>query len=270
MKEIVTRTFYGALFVVIVLGSILIHPLAFFVVAGISMLIALNEFSRLFFPGKKISGGVVYYLSGISVYVIIGLAGMNVIGFQNVLFLVTVPFIITAFELFGKKDASWNRITVNISAMLYIVVPFALMNGLYSIKVDSTHTPVILISMFLLIWANDVFAYLTGTFLGKHKLFERVSPKKTWEGSIGGLVFTILFSVLLYYFTSFMVLSHWIIYAVIITVTATVGDLSESLLKRNKNVKDSGNLIPGHGGILDRFDATIFATPFVFLYFYFL
>ncbi len=269
MKEIFTRTLYGAVFAVIVLGSVLLHPLVFFTVAGIAVIIALFEFSRLFYPAKKDGGGTVYYLGGISVYLVTALALLKIIDFQYLLLLISVPFLIIAFELFGKKDASWDRITVNLSAMLYIPVPFALMNGLFFVKPSGGHTSVILLSMFILIWANDVFAYLTGTFIGKHKLFERVSPKKTWEGSLGGVLFTVLFSVLFYNFTSLMELYQWIVYALIISVTATVGDLSESLLKRNKKVKDSGNLIPGHGGILDRFDATIFATPFVFLYFYF-
>ncbi len=270
MKDIVTRTLYGAIFVVVVLGSVFLNPVVFFAVAGVFMLIALYEYSGLFFPHRKISGSIVFYLAGISVYAVTGLAGLGITDFRTILFLIPVPFVIAACELFGKRDASWDRIAVYISAMFYVALPFGLMNALFYVKPVAGHTPVILASMFILVWANDVFAYLTGTFFGKHKLFERVSPKKTWEGSVGGLVFTMIFSLLFYRFTSFMELGEWIIYAAIISVTATTGDLSESLLKRNKGVKDSGNIIPGHGGVLDRFDAAIFATPFVFIYFYLL
>ena len=125
----------------------------------------------------------------------------------------------------------------------------------------------LLIAVLVIIWCNDILAYLTGSFFGKHRLFERISPKKTWEGFAGGLIMALVAAFILSLFSSTLSVIEWLILALIIVLTATIGDLSESMLKRYAGVKDSGNLMPGHGGILDRFDAVLFATPFVFIYF---
>lgn len=128
----------------------------------------------------------------------------------------------------------------------------------------SSHQNPLAIGMFLLIWTNDTFAYLTGRFIGKTKLFERISPKKTWEGTIGGVVFTIGVGYLIGLWSSDYTSTFWMVSAVLIAPCAIFGDLLESLFKRSLNIKDSGNILPGHGGILDRFDATLFAVPFFY------
>jgi phosphatidate cytidylyltransferase len=132
---------------------------------------------------------------------------------------------------------------------------------------------VLLIFAFLLIWVNDIFAYLTGISIGRHKLFPRISPKKTIEGSIGGAVFTMLFAYFLnrfvlnvFFFDNYMTDIQVLFLALGVVVFGTLGDLTESMIKRHAGVKDSGHIIPGHGGILDRFDATFMAMPFVFIY----
>ena len=118
--------------------------------------------------------------------------------------------------------------------------------------------------MFLLIWTNDTFAYLSGRFFGKTKLFERISPKKTWEGTIGGIIFTIIVGISISYWTIEYNMFFWVFAALLIAPCSIFGDLLESLFKRSLNIKDSGNILPGHGGILDRFDAAIFAIPFFY------
>ena len=115
-----------------------------------------------------------------------------------------------------------------------------------------------------MIWCNDTFAYLVGKLIGKHKLLERVSPKKTIEGFIGGIVFTILASVIISQFYTFFNVTLWIITGLIISVFGTLGDLVESKFKREAGIKDSGNIMPGHGGILDRLDSIIFVIPFLY------
>ena len=116
-----------------------------------------------------------------------------------------------------------------------------------------------------MIWTNDTFAYLSGRFFGKTKLFERISPKKTWEGTIGGILFTIVASIILYQFSDVRyTIVFWIVSAIIIAPGAIFGDLFESLLKRSLGVKDSGKILPGHGGLLDRFDASLFTIPFFY------
>ena len=125
----------------------------------------------------------------------------------------------------------------------------------------------LIIGTFILIWTNDTFAYIVGKSIGKHKLFEKISPKKTFEGFFGGLIFSVLIAVIVakYYFDNGFI--YWIITAIIISVFGTIGDLVESKFKRVANVKDSGNIMPGHGGLLDRLDSIIFVSPFLFLFY---
>ena len=132
---------------------------------------------------------------------------------------------------------------------------------------------VLLIFAYILIWVNDIFAYLTGSAIGRHKLCPRISPKKTIEGSIGGAVFTMLFAYFInrfilniFFFDSYINNIEVLLLALGVVIFGTLGDLTESMMKRHAGVKDSGNIIPGHGGILDRFDATFMAMPFVFIY----
>ena len=127
-------------------------------------------------------------------------------------------------------------------------------------------SPKMLLLVFILLWANDTFAYLTGRLLGKHKLFVRISPGKTIEGSIGGLVFTLAGIIVFSHYADWLSLKAAIGMGLIAVVFGTLGDLCESMLKRQAGVKDSGRLIPGHGGILDRFDSVLFALPFVSIF----
>jgi phosphatidate cytidylyltransferase len=124
----------------------------------------------------------------------------------------------------------------------------------------------LILGYFFLLWSSDSFAYVFGNLLGKTKLFERISPKKSWEGFIGGLISTVAISFLLAYFNPEIATIHWVVIAVLIVVCGSLGDLTESLLKRSLNVKDSGSILPGHGGMLDRFDGLLLSAPFVFAY----
>jgi phosphatidate cytidylyltransferase len=118
--------------------------------------------------------------------------------------------------------------------------------------------------MFLLIWTNDTFAYFSGRAFGKRKLFERISPKKTWEGTIGGILFTLLLGFIIGAYINKGEVLFWMVSALIIAPGAIFGDLLESLFKRSLNIKDSGKILPGHGGVLDRFDAALFTIPFFY------
>ena len=188
-----------------------------------------------------------------------------------------VPFIAILFfiELFRNKENPFQNIGYTILGLLYILPAFiflsanansfskdAYSNGLLPIKYE----PQFILGFFLLIWVNDIFAYLVGMQIGKRKLFERISPNKTWEGTIGGGILTLVAAcVIAIYFTEIAVI-HWLVIAVIVTVAGTLGDLVESMLKRSLNVKDSGSILPGHGGILDRFDGVLLSSPFVCIY----
>jgi phosphatidate cytidylyltransferase len=157
-----------------------------------------------------------------------------------------------------KLDLSIRYLVFSLSFI--ILIPFT----------DNSYQPYLLIFVLLLIWANDSFAFLIGKNFGKRKLFESVSPKKTIEGFIGGLVFSILTAVVISMFTELLSSMHWIVIAIIVSVIGTIGDLVESKFKRQASIKDSGTIMPGHGGLLDRLDSLLFVAPFVYLYIQFI
>lgn len=143
---------------------------------------------------------------------------------------------------------------------------------IYFNRPDAMHfmgLPVILVGYFSFTWIYDTAAYLYGRQFGKHKFFERISPKKTWEGTIAGGVVTLLLAFGLHFLVKELPLADWLVLAALVIFFGTHGDLVESLLKRSLNIKDSGKILPGHGGILDRFDTMLISAPFVFLYFFF-
>jgi len=146
--------------------------------------------------------------------------------------------------------------------IIYVALPFTLLTVLAYIKND-TYDPNIVLGCLFLLWASDSGAYFAGTKFGKTKLFERVSPKKSWEGSIGGMIAAMLVATIISkYYTNYSAF-HWYVIGVIIVVAGTYGDLVESLFKRSINIKDSADTIPGHGGFLDRFDGLLLSIPFI-------
>jgi phosphatidate cytidylyltransferase len=193
---------------------------------------------------------------------------------MNTLLFLIFPIMFTLFlvELFQQNEDPFKKIAWTFLGIVYIAFPMGLLCT--SSFPSGVYNPTIILGILFLIWANDIGAYASGLSFGKHKLFERVSPKKTWEGSIGGAITTLLISWLLAtWFNSMEIYSQhglslieWLGLAIIVVFFGSTGDLVESLLKRNLGVKDSGNMIPGHGGFLDRFDALIFAAPFIAAY----
>lgn len=180
--------------------------------------------------------------------------------------IIILPYIVFIRELFVNKGKPLYNISVTLLGILYITLPlfcFYLISfqGIY----ESYHYGAIL-GYFFILWGNDIGAYFTGKSLGKHKLFERISPKKTWEGVIGGAIMALVTA----WFVSDYLLNfsklHWLAVAGIIVVTGTLGDLVESMFKRSVHIKDSGSILPGHGGFLDRFDGLFISAPFVFFY----
>ena len=203
------------------------------------------------------------------------IVGLSVMPSSAVLFL---PFVFTLIvilvrELYFKKPSPINDWVHTLFPVIYLALPFGLTSLLaFDAQGPETgYSPVIPLTLFVFIWCNDVGAYCTGCTIGKHKLFERISPKKTWEGSIGGAVFTMVAAFLLHHFLpdwySFMPVWVWIGMALVVVLFGTWGDLIESLMKREMGIKDSGKILPGHGGMLDRFDSELLAIPATVVYF---
>ena len=177
-------------------------------------------------------------------------------------------------ELYLKKENPIGNWAYAMLSQLYVALPFALLNVLAfqnSPETSSvTYNPILPLSIFVFIWLSDTGAYCVGSLIGKHRLFERISPKKSWEGSIGGAVFSIASSFVFARFFPFMSMWQWAGLAVIVVIFGTWGDLTESLMKRQLGIKDSGNILPGHGGMLDRFDSALMAIPAAVVYLYIL
>ncbi len=263
LKEILIRTASGIVFLIIVIGSILIHPIVFLVVFSGFTLLGLKEYFQLTTDGQT---KPVYLILGLLIYFLIGLIGTGTLELFYFVWIILALPLVVVFQLYEKKNDKSETGAI-FSGYFYVAVPFGLMNwfAMMSNRGGMLYN-YLLISLFVIVWCNDIFAFLAGSFFGKHKLFERVSPKKTWEGFAGGLVFALLAGYVLSLFFHDLTLIQWIVLSLIIVVTGTFGDLSESMLKRRAGVKDSGSLMPGHGGVLDRFDAVLFATPFVLIY----
>ena len=203
------------------------------------------------------------------------IAGLAVGPASPILFL---PFIFTVIvilirELYARKPSPISNLVHTLFPVIYIALPYSLTSMLaFNVEgPDTGYNSVIPLTLFIFLWCNDVGAYCTGCTIGKHKLFERISPKKTWEGSIGGAVLTMIAAFLLHRFLpdaySFMPVWVWIGMALVVVVFDTWGDLIESLMKREMGIKDSGKILPGHGGMLDRFDSALLAIPATVVYF---
>lgn len=175
-----------------------------------------------------------------------------------------IIFLALIYELYTASENPFHNVAIILLGLVYIGIPFALVEVLAFHGDDFQGT--VIFSLLLLTWSNDTGAYLIGSQIGKTPLFPRISPKKTWEGSIGGLLVTILIAVLLHQIYGQLSVGRWIGLAIIVSIFGSFGDLVESMLKRSLGKKDSGSLLPGHGGILDRFDAFIFIMPFATTY----
>lgn len=270
MKKIVTRTITGLIFIIIVIGSICWSIYSFMLVFLVVSLLGINEFYKLS-SLNQIKPQVFYGLFlGAYVFTSISLFAHDIIGFEFVLLNLLLFLITFIIELYRKTEHPFANIAHTLLGALYIALPLSLLNFLYSpFQIRGEFNTHLLLGFFIIIWTTDTVAYLAGSAFGRHKLFERISPGKTWEGSAGAFVSGILTAFVLSLIFKDLVFYQWMIISMIIVITGTFGDLVESLLKRSVNVKDSGTIMPGHGGILDRFDGVFFAAPFVFIYIYF-
>jgi phosphatidate cytidylyltransferase len=191
--------------------------------------------------------------------------------FVTMWFFVVMLFVacMLILELFTKSESPYGNVAAILFGLFYIAVPFGLLQAI-STLFHNRFSPFVVAGMLFLTWANDSWAYLVGSRIGKTPFFPRISPKKTWEGTIGGAVMCIITAALMGYFMRDIRLIDWLVVGGLTAVFGTLGDLVESMLKRSVGVKDSGTFMPGHGGFLDRFDAFMFTIPFVAAYLLFI
>lgn len=267
-----TRTITGFLFILTIVAGIFFNAIISLLLFSLIVLLGVDEFYGLVKKSKEIKPIKFWgLLTALISIIILSLIASNFLSSK----LISIPLIMVfstfLIELYRKKDNPFINISYTILGLIYIVVPFAMLYhlGFYTNhQFTSNYSFQIILGFFIMLWTNDTGAYLAGRFLGKHKLFERISPKKTWEGSIGGGIVTIGASYILSLFYTNLPLSDWIVIAILVAIFGGLGDLVESMLKRSLKIKDSGNLLPGHGGILDRFDGLLLSVPFIYAYLY--
>lgn len=268
MSNFLTRTITGAVYVTVLIGSTLLYPpIAFALLILVLIAIGLHEFYKLFKVHYQpniilgITSGLLLF-AGVFFYSVGELQNLNV--FLALLPIVSALFIV---ELYRKKENPFQNIALTFLGIIYIALPFSLLYLLGFNELSfKGFNPQIILGFFFLLWTSDTGAYLVGISIGRHPFFPRISPKKSWEGFIGGVIFTLLISLFISKYFTVLTQTDWLVIASIIAVFGAIGDLVESLLKRSLGVKDSGNILPGHGGILDRFDSVIFAAPLIYVY----
>ncbi|CAL2104390.1 phosphatidate cytidylyltransferase [Tenacibaculum sp. 190130A14a] len=263
MRDLLTRSVSALIYAAVFITAIFFSKESYLAIIGIFSLISLWEFSKIIQSKNYISFIILAVLSTITVYVLDKEYPAILLAFS--LFCLAILL----YYLFSLKKIHYSNTQQKIFLKyIYIVLPFFYLAKLPFI--NSEYTPSIILYIILLIWTNDSFAYLVGKNFGKHKLFEKVSPKKTIEGFLGGLLFAILAGFIIAKNSIIFSVADWIIIAIIVSIMGNLGDLVESKFKRQANVKDSGTIMPGHGGLLDRLDSLFFLAPFVYLYIHYI
>lgn len=275
MSNFWARTITGLSMVFILLAGLYFNEWIF---AGLFFMVALLgilEFYKLVFSDtcqpQRLFGtvaGILLYISVIAVHY--NNIGQDETGFTFLPFLLPIPIFFAPFiiEIFRNKSQPLANIAFTLLPVFYIALPLALLNIMNDD--EAAHVfgfPAFLTGYFILTWTYDTGAYLYGKQFGRHKFFERISPKKTWEGTVAGAFTALLIATGLFFLVKEVSLADWYALTFLVLIFGTFGDLAESLIKRSLNIKDSGSILPGHGGILDRFDTIFISAPFVFLYF---
>ena len=267
MTNLLKRSITGAALVLVITLAIYLSLVSFILLILAINILALLEFYRLFASAEILprrNTGLILSLALLftNTLFIIGLVDWKIL-------LINIPFAFFIFvnELYLKARNPFQNIAFTFLGIIYITIPLCFYINISFLPPGSNayHFQAIL-GYFFILWAGDTGAYFAGRYFGRHLLFKRISPKKTWEGSLGGTICALMVSYFTsLYFTQFNSV-HWMIIALIIVVTGTLGDLVKSLMKRSLNIKDAGTILPGHGGMLDRFDSLLGSAPFVFCY----
>ncbi len=268
MNNLQKRSLTGIVFVAVLLGGTIFHPVSFILIFGALLFFTQLEFYRLiekagFSPQKTVG-----LTLGILLFATCAAIVNGFIPAQLCLLFIPMLIFLFLFEVLRNQNGALQNSALTLLGFVYIAIPFSLLNFIVfpGFPTNTSFHPWILAGVFFIVWMYDSMAYLFGTKFGKHKMCKTISPKKSWEGFIAGTVFAMVMGILnAVIFQSLSMLS-WMIVALLAVVFGTFGDIFESKIKRELNIKDSGNILPGHGGFLDRFDSLLFAIPVVFIW----
>lgn len=283
LKNFIIRTITSVLFVVVLVSCIIWDPISFDILFGVISAMTIWEFTTIVNRNADLQvNRLITTVAGVYLFYAVMAYNLNTCGSEIFIpYLISIMYLMVSELYFDRKSSIYNW-AFSMMSQLYIALPFALLNTLGFISVPQqfdmpsvVYTPVLILAMFLFLWCSDAGAYCVGSLIGKRKLFPRISPAKSWEGSIGGGLLAVGVSQIIAFFAKDFIgpspLSTplaWAGMAVVVVIFGTWGDLVESLLKRKLGIKDSGHILPGHGGMLDRFDSTIMAIPAVVVYIY--
>ena len=275
IKNMMIRTISGAVYVALMVVGVLYPPVMGVLMAVVACL-AIHEFHKLASgPADYLSELLMDVIAVASCIVILSStfrgSGFSDMGAVMCYLLMFVPFVMIAYmaimsvaELFRQRPCPIEQIGKGLMGLIWIVFPLFVMAAMTML------VPSIVMAFLLIIWVYDTFAYLGGSFYGKHKMCEKISPKKTWEGTLTGALMAVAAVLIIknipYWSCCYLTTGEWIVFALLVVVFGTLGDLLESLIKRRADLKDSGNIMPGHGGMLDRFDSILFAAIPAFFY----
>ncbi len=277
MKNFIIRTITGIIFVAAIVASFL-RPEAMVLLFSIITGLTIWEFTGLVNERENVSvnrfistvAGVYFFFA--MTYYCSGLYEGAVKSAVFIPYLITIVYLLVA-ELYLKQADPIQDWAYTMLSQMYIALPFSLLNVLAFTQTGSgiiAFNTLLPLSVFVFLWVNDSGAYCVGSLLGKHKLFPRISPGKSWEGSIGGAVFVLAAAWAISQFldSTMLTMLQWLGLGLVVVIFGTWGDLVESLFKRTLGIKDSGNILPGHGGMLDRFDSSLLAIPAAVVYLY--
>jgi len=267
LKNLLIRTVTGIIFVGVMVSAICYSSFSFLLLFGLVTGFTVWEFSGLL-KNYEVSSmqRMINVIEGVYLFAASFLYANNYVDskiFLPYLFLLMLSMI---GELFYKAPNPINNFAFSFLTQVYCAGSFSLLNFIGTASDGNTYSPLLILALFIFIWVNDTGAYVVGSMIGRNKMFERISPKKSWEGFFGGLIFVLVSSLLFAWYEPVINCYKWLGLAVTITIFGTLGDLIESLIKRTLKIKDSGNILPGHGGMLDRFDSIIMAIPASYIY----
>ena len=270
-SNLLQRLLTGLFLVVIICIAVAAGIYGFLLLLLLINNLSLPEFYRLFGLSRLEPGKIAGTILSMTIYIITVLIVTGLADPELFLFILPAGFIIFVVELFSNTKYPFQNLAITFLGIICITIPLSFFTAIAFIPFEDHkyHSSVVL-GYFFILWFNDSGAYFCGKIFGKHKLFERISPNKTWEGSAGGFFSATGAAYLNSLLFPELKLPGWLTLAVIIVVTGTFGDLIKSMMKRSLHVKDSGTILPGHGGMLDRFDSLLGSAPFVFIYLEFL
>ncbi len=275
MKTLILRTLSGIVFVIVMVGAIIYSPLSMGILFTLLTALSVREFCSIISERDDVEvNSMICSVSGAYLFLAFFgyLSGWTPTPAVFIPYLISIVYLLIG-ELYLQRENPLNNWAFTMLSQVYVALPFSLLPVLGfmtdpSHPMQLTYRWIFPLAVFIFLWTNDTGAYCVGSLFGRHKLFPRISPGKTWEGSFGGALLSLAAAAVIARFDTSLTLLQWLGFALVVVIFGTWGDLVESLLKRQLGLKDSGNFMPGHGGLLDRFDSSLLAIPAVTVYLY--